>query len=110
MTAVPPPPPAGSGSPPRKAHRPSHPTGWPMRARCRGTDTSTFFSPTGESRKARDRRETAAKTLCAQCPVMRPCRDYALAAGEAYGVWGGMTERERRRAAARRPTRCSQQK
>ncbi|WP_016881504.1 MULTISPECIES: WhiB family transcriptional regulator [unclassified Rhodococcus (in: high G+C Gram-positive bacteria)] len=70
------------------------------RAWCLGADTGMFFSPTGEGRKARDRRENAAKTLCAQCPVIDACRNYALTAGETYGVWGGTTEKERRRAAA----------
>ena len=48
----------------------------------------------GESRTARGRRENAAKKLCAQCPVIRSCRDYALDAVEAYGVWGGRNNGE----------------
>lgn len=39
-----------------------------------------------------------AKKLCAQCPVINICRNYAIEADEAFGVWGGMTAGERRRA------------
>ncbi|WP_349307611.1 WhiB family transcriptional regulator [Rhodococcus sp. IEGM 1351] len=84
-------------SPPPRTHPPGHRGGWMSRARCLGTDTAMFFSPTGEGRKARERREDAAKTLCAQCPVIDACRDHALTAGETYGVWGGTTEKDRRR-------------
>ncbi|MDU0313176.1 WhiB family transcriptional regulator [Phycicoccus sp. M110.8] len=36
-----------------------------------------------------------ARTLCDGCPVLAECRDYALAAGEEYGVWGGLCEVDR---------------
>jgi WhiB family redox-sensing transcriptional regulator len=39
----------------------------------------------------------AAKSICAKCPVQQPCLEYALANRERDGVWGGATERERRR-------------
>ena len=42
------------------------------------------------------RRAANAKALCATCPVIEQCRSYALAAQEPYGIWGGMTEEERR--------------
>ena len=49
-------------------------------------------------------REAAAKRVCRRCPVVQDCAAYALASGERYGVWGGMTEAERARiAAAGRP-------
>ncbi|MGB3699567.1 MAG: WhiB family transcriptional regulator [Gordonia sp. (in: high G+C Gram-positive bacteria)] len=70
---------------------------WPSRARCRDSPVDAFYPPTGESRGLRRRREELAKQVCAECPVRRQCRDYALAADEPYGVWGGMTETERRR-------------
>ena len=38
-----------------------------------------------------------AKKVCQRCPVREPCLDYAMAAGERYGVWGGLSERERRK-------------
>ena len=72
---------------------------WQARGLCRGTDQSVFFGPDDprESRAARLRRLMAAKRLCAQCPVLKVCRDYALANEEEYGVWGGLSEAERKR-------------
>jgi len=37
-----------------------------------------------------------AKAICARCPVRQPCLAYALATGQAYGIWGGYDEEERR--------------
>jgi WhiB family redox-sensing transcriptional regulator len=44
-----------------------------------------------------DEEAEAAKAVCAACPVRQPCLEYALANRERDGVWGGATERERRR-------------
>nr|EJI98325.1 transcription factor WhiB family protein [Rhodococcus sp. JVH1] len=68
-----------------------------MRAACRGADLSVFFSPDGERRSARDRREALARQICQVCPMLVRCRDHALTVGESYGVWGGMTETDRRK-------------
>ncbi|ELB91079.1 transcription factor WhiB [Rhodococcus wratislaviensis IFP 2016] len=70
---------------------------WWVRAACRGADLSVFFSPDGERRSARDRREARARQICQVCPVLVRCRDHALTVGESYGVWGGMTEADRRK-------------
>ncbi|RYE39244.1 MAG: WhiB family transcriptional regulator [Hyphomicrobiales bacterium] len=70
---------------------------WRVRAACRGAELSVFFSPDGERRGARDRREARARQICQACPVLVRCRDHALTAGESYGVWGGMTESDRRK-------------
>lgn len=71
--------------------------GWEQYAACRGADTSLFFGPIGfEPKRERTAREAAAKELCSRCPVLEPCRRYALMAEEAYGVWGGLGESERR--------------
>jgi WhiB family redox-sensing transcriptional regulator len=43
-----------------------------------------------------------ARRICATCPVKLPCLEYALASGIDHGVWGGASERERRRIARRR--------
>lgn len=40
-------------------------------------------------------REHRAKAICRECPVLAQCRDHALAVGEVYGIWGGMSESER---------------
>ena len=70
---------------------------WQARAACLGNDWAVFFSPDAERGHARDRREAQARQICLPCPVLEQCRDHALAVGEPYGVWGGMTEADRRR-------------
>ncbi|EID78045.1 WhiB family transcriptional regulator [Rhodococcus opacus] len=74
-------------------------TSWVWRewARCRDVGASVFFAPDSEHAGARARREAAAQRICAGCPVLTECRGRALAMGEGYGIWGGMTERGRRR-------------
>ena len=67
---------------------------WQLAALCRGRD-DLFFHPHGEREPARSDRESAAKGLCARCPVRRECADHALLMAEPYGVWGGITETER---------------
>jgi WhiB family transcriptional regulator, redox-sensing transcriptional regulator len=77
---------------------------WQQRGACRQVDPSLFFGPEGEGRAQRRFRESAAKAVCACCPVRAACRAFALATGEPYGIWGGTTETERlRHAAGRRP-------
>ncbi|WP_372346685.1 WhiB family transcriptional regulator [Streptomyces sp. KL116D] len=71
-------------------------------AAARGLPSTTFFSPTGESGRARREREERARRICARCEVVDICADTALARGETYGVWGGMTRDERRDGARQR--------
>ncbi len=66
---------------------------WRQQARCRGMPTEVFYPDTEEN----DDAAAPAKAICAECPVREACLEYALAAREKYGVWGGLTERERRR-------------
>ena len=71
--------------------------GWELDARCRGEDASLFFGPNRfEPKRERLAREAAAKQICARCPALGPCREYALREGELYGVWGGLGENDRR--------------
>jgi WhiB family redox-sensing transcriptional regulator len=63
---------------------------WSDRAKCKGLDTKVFFPKRGEA-------VTPIKTICSVCPVVQPCLEYALKSGEKFGVWGGTSERERRR-------------
>ncbi|OUS97100.1 transcriptional regulator [Rhodococcus sp. NCIMB 12038] len=70
---------------------------WQARAACRGNDLAVFFAPDAERGNARARREAQARQICLPCPVLEQCRDHALTMGEPYGVWGGMTETDRRR-------------
>ena len=60
--------------------------GWRYRAACRGTDLSVFFPGRAEP----------ARQVCAGCPVRQPCLDYALSHAITHGIWGGLTERDRR--------------
>lgn len=70
---------------------------WQLRAACRGPQARTFFPPpAGERRHERAEREQRAKAICAQCAVREACLEYALAIRERHGVWGGLSEAERR--------------
>lgn len=68
---------------------------WQFRGSCRAVDPELFFHPEGERGPRKERRERAAKAVCARCPVLVSCRAHALAVREPYGVWGGLTEDER---------------
>ena len=68
---------------------------WQFQGLCRTTNPDIFFHPEGERGPSRRRREARAKAICEQCPVLRECREHALAVHEPYGIWGGMTEEER---------------
>jgi len=70
---------------------------WQPVALCRGSHSHLFFPPSTQERKEeRERRELRAKSICKVCPVLEDCLDYALSIKEPYGIWGGMTESERR--------------
>ncbi|MEV8532454.1 WhiB family transcriptional regulator [Streptomyces sp. NPDC051211] len=73
-----------------------HHWSWQLHAACRTLGSGMFFHPTGERGPEREDREEAAKRVCADCPVRRECLTYALRAREPYGVWGGLSARERR--------------
>ena len=75
---------------------------WQQRAACKGPQSAVFFPPSQAERKDdREARESRAKEICAQCPVRRPCLDYALAIREPHGIWGGLNELERKQLVAR---------
>lgn len=67
---------------------------WQRSARCRGMDPAVFF-PRIDRGSALARSEAQAKAICRECPVLADCRRHALAVGERYGVWGGLTTTER---------------
>lgn len=76
---------------------------WQDRASCKGMDPTLFFGPEyAETVKEKRDREDAAKAVCAECPVRTECLEYALDAREAYGIWGGKTELERKALLRRR--------
>lgn len=64
--------------------------GWQSDALCAQTDPEAFFPEKGGS--TRD-----AKRICASCEVRDQCLEYALANDERFGIWGGLSERERRK-------------
>lgn len=63
---------------------------WQSEALCAQTDPEAFFPEKGGS--TRD-----AKRICESCDVRAQCLEYALANDERFGIWGGLSERERRR-------------
>ena len=62
---------------------------WRELATCRGTDLEVFFPGRGET-------AGPARQICAACPVRQACLDYAITNRIVHGIWGGLTERERR--------------
>lgn len=73
------------------------PEAWQVKAACRGPQAAVFFPPAIAERKdQKEEREQRAKSICATCPVKRPCLDYALEIREPHGIWGGLNELERR--------------
>ena len=64
--------------------------GWQERALCAQTDPEAFFPEKGGSTRE-------AKKVCTGCDVRSECLEYALANDERFGIWGGLSERERRK-------------
>ncbi|MFW5416618.1 WhiB family transcriptional regulator [Nocardiopsis sp. CNT-189] len=73
---------------------------WRHHAACRDEDPELFF-PIGDSGPALMQIEEA-KEVCAACPVSSACLRWALETGQDGGVWGGMSEQERRSLRRRR--------
>ena len=65
-------------------------TEWMSQAKCKNMDPAVFFPSDGVGVQA-------AQRVCAECPVSLPCLEYALASKIEEGVWGGASERHRRR-------------
>ena len=63
---------------------------WRTHAACSGLEPEVFYPVSEEQAEE-------AKAICRECPVREPCLEYALTNRERDGVWGGATERERRR-------------
>jgi WhiB family redox-sensing transcriptional regulator len=66
------------------------PRAWQARANCMGVDPELFFPERGSSTRE-------AKEVCRGCVVRMECLEFAIANSEKFGIWGGMSERERRR-------------
>lgn len=63
---------------------------WAAAAECRGEDPTQFFPGPDDD-------PAPALSICARCRVKTECLEYAIEARERYGIWGGTTERQRRR-------------
>ena len=63
---------------------------WQQKALCAQTDPESFFPEKGGSTRE-------AKRVCLTCEVRTECLAYALDNDERFGIWGGLSERERRR-------------
>jgi WhiB family redox-sensing transcriptional regulator len=73
---------------------------WRHDSACREEDPEMFF-PVGTTGPAQ-LQVTEAKSVCHRCPVASDCLAWALASGQDFGVWGGMSEDERRALKRRR--------
>ena len=62
---------------------------WVVFSACRDVDPDVFFPTTKED-------SAHAISICSTCPVQIECLDYALGAGERYGIWGGLSEKRRK--------------
>ena len=63
---------------------------WQEHALCSQTDPEAFFPEKGGSTRE-------AKRICSRCEVRAECLEYALENDERFGIWGGLSERERRK-------------
>jgi WhiB family transcriptional regulator, redox-sensing transcriptional regulator len=75
---------------------------WMAEGLCAQTDPEAFFPEKGGSTRE-------AKSVCSRCTVAAECLDYALEQGERFGIWGGLSERDRRRITRRTATQLDQE-
>lgn len=68
---------------------------WQDLAACREIAVELFFPPA-------EQESEVAKQVCSGCTVRQPCLEFALAEGERFGIWGGLSSQERRSLAAKR--------
>jgi WhiB family redox-sensing transcriptional regulator len=63
---------------------------WQDFANCKGADPDLFFPERGASTRQ-------AKSICRECSVREECLEFAIVSSEKFGIWGGLSERERRK-------------
>lgn len=73
---------------------------WQDLAACRTIPVEMFFPPA-------EQEGDEAKLVCDACSVREPCLEFAISAGERFGIWGGLTPQERRSLVARRRSRAA---
>ena len=76
---------------------------WQDLANCRGADADLFFPERGASTRA-------AKTICRECQVRVECLEFAIVSSEKFGIWGGLSERERRKIRRQRAITAEQRR
>ena len=76
---------------------------WQDLGACRTLPVEIFFPPA-------EQEADEAKSICALCEVRQPCLEFAIAAGERFGIWGGLTTVERRSLVAKRRSLARQTK
>ncbi len=76
---------------------------WQDLANCRGANPDLFFPERGASTRT-------AKSICRECSVRDACLEFAITSSEKFGIWGGMSERERRRIRRQRALAGEQRK
>ena len=76
---------------------------WQDLANCRGADPDLFFPERGASTRT-------AKSICRECSVQAECIEFAIVSSEKFGIWGGMSERERRKIRRQRAIAAAQRK
>ena len=86
--------------PPAWGAAPAGDESWRLDALCAETDPEAFFPEKGGSTRE-------AKRVCSGCAVRDECLEYALSNDERFGIWGGLSERERRRVRLARRERLS---
>ncbi|WP_313673314.1 WhiB family transcriptional regulator [Mycolicibacterium sp.] len=78
-----------------------HNQGWRARAACAGRSPNLWF-PEGAGNSAATQEAVA---ICRSCPVRTQCAEYALAQPENFGIWGGLTQDDRKNLTLARPRR-----
>ncbi len=76
---------------------------WQDLANCRGANADLFFPERGASTRT-------AKSICRECTVREECLEFAIVNSEKFGIWGGLSERERRKIRRQRAVAASTRK
>jgi len=76
---------------------------WQDFANCRGADPDLFFPERGASTRT-------AKGICRECSVQVECLEFAIVSSEKFGIWGALSERERRKIRKERRIAAEQRK
>lgn len=76
---------------------------WQDLANCRGADPDLFFPERGASTRT-------AKSICRECSVQAECLEFAIVSSEKFGIWGGLSERDRRKIRRERAASAAQRR